>query len=557
MKRFYGVIIAVALGAGFTAMAQSAPVSSCQICHTSADWFEESQIEFVQQAHGAHQDVGLSCHDCHGGNPDPSVADDMAAAMDTGFTPNPYRGAPERAEIPEFCGRCHSSLQFMRRFNPDARVDQVQEYLTSDHGRALQTGDEKVATCLDCHGSHEILKVDNPDSRVYPTNVADTCGGCHSDAGRMAGYLGPHGQPLPVDQVAKWKRSVHANALYNRGDLTAPTCNDCHGDHGATPPGVESVAFVCGQCHGRESELFRSSPKLAAFANHNDFLSDGTSCDSCHESFPPQIAQIRQFTECVTCHENHAVIRPTIALLGSLPPSPCSFCHEPSTETMEPEATMEHYGAELQRLLAEAEKLNLDDEQRFNWLVDQAMQLEPHTLRGPEGETRVMRAEFSRLFEKFRIGKTTYTYEDPVTGEEVEARVRQCTDCHRDPESTGRQTASRLLDSMKQLIGLTARSERILLAARRGGVETREAAASLDAAVDSQIELEVLVHTFSSEGEFEKKFGEGTAYAQEVLESGDSALEELRYRRQGLLIALAIIVVALVALALKIRSISG
>ena len=250
------------------------------------------------------------------------------------------------------------------------------------------------------------------------------------------------------------------------------------------------------------------------------------------------------------------MIRPTIALLGSLPPTPCSICHEPATETLEPLKVLENYGNEKERLLAEAAAAGLNEEQTFNWLVDQATQLEPHTIAGPEGASRQMRPEFARLFEKFRIGKTTYTYDDPVTGNEVEARVRQCTDCHRDADSEGRMVAGAQLDAMTQLIGMTARAERILLAAHRGGVETRDAGAALDAAVDSQIELEVLVHTFSSGGEFETKFEEGSAHAMEALIAGEDSLDELDYRRRGLFVAILIIALVLVALGLKIRSIS-
>ena len=32
------------------------------------------------------------------------------------------------------CARCHSDLNYMRRFNPQMRVDQFSEYQTSVHG---------------------------------------------------------------------------------------------------------------------------------------------------------------------------------------------------------------------------------------------------------------------------------------------------------------------------------------------------------------------------------------------------------------------------------------
>ena len=142
----------------------------------------------------------------------------------------------------------------MKKFNPALRVDQEKEYATSVHGQLLKTGNTKVATCISCHGVHGIRAVNDALSSVYPLNVAETCAKCHGDAAHMAEFK------IPTDQYANYKRSVHAKALYERQDLAAPTCNDCHGNHGAAPPGIASVANVCGQCHARQGELFQASP---------------------------------------------------------------------------------------------------------------------------------------------------------------------------------------------------------------------------------------------------------------------------------------------------------
>ncbi|HEV7428926.1 MAG TPA: hypothetical protein VGQ46_21440 [Thermoanaerobaculia bacterium] len=75
----------------------------------------------------------------------------------------------------------------------------------------------------------------------------------------------------------------------------------------------------------------------------------------------------------------------------------------------------------------------------------------------------------------------------------------------------------------------------------------------LDAAVDNQIELEALVHTFNPAGEFADKKKEALQHAHAALDAGQHSLDELAYRRRGLLIALGVIIAALAALALKIR----
>ena len=263
--------------------------SSCINCHsTLPDHRLSDPVSSFD--HDIHKAKGLSCNDCHGGNP---ARDDMAGAKDKMYG---YFGKPTAEQIPAFCGKCHSDANLMKKFNPSLRVDQVQEYFTSVHGHRLQGGDQKVATCVSCHGVHGIRAPDDPQSSVYPLNVADTCGKCHGDADRMTPYGIPH------DQFAKYKSSVHANALYEKHDLSAPTCNDCHGNHGAVPPGISSVANVCGQCHTRQAELFQKGPHKESF----DKMERG---------------------ECIRCHSNHDILPPTDQMAGVTAGSVCISCH--------------------------------------------------------------------------------------------------------------------------------------------------------------------------------------------------------------------------------------
>lgn len=550
--------------------------TSCLLCHGDAELFEAEELAIVEDfREGVHASVGLSCHDCHGGNPDPELREDFVGAKDEDHEANPYRGAPDRAALPEFCGTCHSDIEYMRRFKPSPRVDQVREYWTSQHGRGLQAGDPNVAICTDCHGVHGIRRPSNPESRVYPKRVAVTCQGCHADADLMSGYELESGLPLPVDQYAKWNRSVHATALLDREDLSAPTCNDCHGNHGAVPPGVDSINFVCGQCHGREAELFRESPKESGFAVHNDYLTDAgdEGCAACHADPEPQaeLTDLHSLDECAACHGNHGVVRPTLAMLSPLPNTPCAFCHE-GVESLpgqdaeaEPEEIRQNYERLRDELLERAASEGLTGTERFDWLVQRIPRLPPHTLpadQEPSGEPR-LRPEFQRLFEKFRIGKTHYEYEDPVTGETVREPVRRCASCHAGPDflgedAVGLQVSAEMLAGMSELTLHTAQAERTLLRARRGGVETRDVLAEIDQAVNAQIELEVLLHTFSTDpdGAFVAKQSEGMDSATAALQGAREALEELAFRRRGLAVALVIIVLLLVGLALKIRQLS-
>lgn len=545
----------------FAASAFAAPPkSSCETCHNSDMFDAAAKAKLKHWSDDVHAQVGLTCSDCHGGNPDPKLAEDMTGAMDAGYKPNPFVGAPKRGQIPDFCGKCHSSAGYMKRFNPAARVDMVSEYRTSVHGQQLAKGDPNVATCIDCHGVHGIMRKGNPSASVYPTHVAETCGHCHSDPKRMASYRDASGRPLPIDQYARWKRSVHAAAMFEKGDLTAPTCNTCHGNHGATPPGVESVSLICGQCHGREAELFRKTAKHDGFERHNDYLANGATCKDCHEGIDPNVvATTRHFSECVTCHENHGVMRPTVALFAPLPSVPCAFCHEGSgpLAVAEPAAARAHYQRLRDQLLGAAKKMHLEGDARFDWMVDQALHLPTHVVEGEPASSGKLRPEFARLFAKFRIGKTHYTYVDPATGKDVSVAVRRCSNCHVDPAGDGAKTAQQFVDEVGQATSLAARAERTLLSAQRGGVEVRNARTELDAAVDSQIELQALVHTFSTTGAFADKQKEAVAHATAALEAGQKSLAELNYRRRGLVAALGIILLVLIGLAVKIRQMKG
>ena len=146
-----------------------------------------------------------------------------------------------------------------KRSIPGLRTDQLDQYHTSVHGKRFAAGDTKVAVCIDCHSVHDIRPPSDPRSTVNPVNVAKTCSRCHSDADYMKSY------GIPTDQFAKYNTSVHHDALAVRGDLSAPTCTTCHGNHGAVPPGVDKVQNVCANCHVFQAQMYVKSTHNKAF----------------------------------------------------------------------------------------------------------------------------------------------------------------------------------------------------------------------------------------------------------------------------------------------------
>jgi predicted CXXCH cytochrome family protein len=331
----------------------------CISCHTDVVGDKPSELF----KHDIHFKKGLSCADCHGGN---SKKEEMEDAM------NPkegYKGVPKGDEISQTCARCHAdstrmqkygstlptnqwaNLQasvhgmlslsgkehiaqcttchnahgivpvkdkaspvyplniintcskchanatYMRNYNPSLPIDQVEKYRTSVHGILNEKGDPKSAVCSSCHGSHDIRNPKDAKSSVYAVNLPGTCSKCHSDAQYMKQYK------IPTDQYEKYAKSVHGVALLQKHDVGAPSCNSCHGNHGATPPGVESISKVCGTCHALNADLFSSSPHKKAFDE-------------------------RKLPECETCHSNHDIVSPTDQFIGVTANAVCSRCHQ-------------------------------------------------------------------------------------------------------------------------------------------------------------------------------------------------------------------------------------
>ena len=265
---------------------QTLPSSDdCRGCHLGLEDDELSAPAGLYET-DIHAEAGLGCLACHGSGGSDQL--DPAAG---------FLSAPSRREIPEMCGRCHSDAAYMRQFDPGMRVDQVTEYWTSRHGERLRDLDDPaVATCIDCHPAHEIRPPDDPESTVHAANIIDTCGRCHADPARMAA------RDVGTSQVADYSGSVHGRLLLEEGDLSAPVCNDCHGNHGAAPPGLASVRNVCGQCHSVMADYFDQSAHGQIFEE-----ADLPGCALCHEHHAIQPVSDETLVErsedvCLTCH---------------------------------------------------------------------------------------------------------------------------------------------------------------------------------------------------------------------------------------------------------------
>jgi predicted CXXCH cytochrome family protein len=265
--------------------------NTCLDCHSMLDGPQGAPAKlFKDDIHG-HR--GFGCADCHGGDP---TNDDMAQAMSKA---RGFKGKIARTAVPQLCGRCHSDANLIHKFKPQQRVDQYAQYQTSVHGQRSAKGDTAVANCVDCHSVHNIRETRDALSPVHPLRLPETCARCHADKGHMASYK------IPTNQFEEYRKSVHWVALAKRGDLSAPSCATCHGNHGAAPPAVNSVAAVCGTCHVMMEELYSASPHKPVFASMG-------------------------LGGCVVCHTQHGIQKPSTKMLEGKE-GVCATCHDSGT----------------------------------------------------------------------------------------------------------------------------------------------------------------------------------------------------------------------------------
>ncbi len=259
--------------------------NTCIACHKENEILPE---DFSMN--DIHIRKGITCADCHGGNIE---SDDPDVAMSR---KNGFRGVPSKRQIPYLCGKCHSNIKFMRKYNPMIKTDQVKKYFTSKHGELLKKGDENVAVCTSCHTAHSILPPNEGNSTVYAINIPRTCNKCHGNAELMDKYN------LSSNQFEEYKKSVHGIALLKKNDVSAPACNDCHGNHGALPPKTPSIVYVCGNCHNNNYSYFIKTRMAQAFKKLH-------------------------FHGCVECHGNHLIKKPIDDNVGNGPRAFCIRCH--------------------------------------------------------------------------------------------------------------------------------------------------------------------------------------------------------------------------------------
>ena len=166
-----------------------------------------------------------------------------------------------------------------------------------------------VAACLQCHGDPQpgVARTEGaPAPRVdagegaNSAHAALSCAECHAGMGGV-----PHAdRPGPVDcgpchaeVAAQYGRSIHGQRR-DAGDLEAPGCTACHGEHNITAPedptssvAPRNIPATCAGCHEEERLALKYGLPRRRFATYLDSYhgivnrfgeAGAANCASCH-----------------------------------------------------------------------------------------------------------------------------------------------------------------------------------------------------------------------------------------------------------------------------------
>ncbi len=206
---------------------------SCFDCHRV---MEGTSLKFTNDIHFAKE---ISCANCHGGDPNESDQN-ISMSASRGF-----KVRVTRQGVPAYCGRCHSDTNFMAKYAPQLRVDQLARYTNSVHGKLLAAGRRRAAECVDCHSIHDIRPPNDPLSTASPQRISQTCAKCHASTAEA------------------YVNTRHARLFTNQ---RRPGCAVCHPSHDAQPATTAMLTganSICARCHRPGTPPLRLAEDMA------------------------------------------------------------------------------------------------------------------------------------------------------------------------------------------------------------------------------------------------------------------------------------------------------
>jgi hypothetical protein len=406
------------------------------------------------------------------------------------------------------CYDCHSAVN-------DEQAAIAETWSGSAHERA-------GVACADCHGgdpaSDQITKAMDPAIGFVGTpgreESVGLCGSCHANVEQM----GASG--LATDQYAKYWSSVHGQRLAKSGDNRVAVCIDCHGSHDvrsvsdpASRVFTTNVPQLCAGCHA-------DAKRMEPYGIPTDQFD--TYATSVHGRALLEDKDVRAPT-CASCHGSHDAKPPTSTTVVEV----CGKCHT---------ATQELYQESRHSELASAAPKcwtchgTHDVSQPSSKLFFHPETPEYTCSTCHDLESRRLRLELSRFAAE----------ED-----------RRCDSCHH-PDSQIYAQIEGIASAVTGAETAYAEAETTIAEAARLGMITVDAELGLAGARTSLIQAQAAVHT-TKLTTVAQLSADARKQAEEAQAMATAKVDESIFRRQAMVVVLAIIAACVLFLVLLKR----
>lgn len=264
----------------------------CTVCHTDEQMRKRLPIHSSLAAKG-------TCVECHGYH-----TVQKTAVQKTGVPENQY------------CMTCHS-----RQLTMKLKSGEMLSVLVNES--VLRNSVHSKLKCTDCHvgfsmTQHPMKTYDN--KRAYSLEKSEHCAKCHEDASK------------------EYEMSVHRDML-KRGNMHAPGCTDCHGDHSvlSTKEHKDIGITSCNKCHADMNSSYEASMHGKAWRKG---VQNAPTCAACHGAHNVESTLTTNIKAgCLACHQtavkshntwlkNPPITLPSFVTLHFEAAS-CATCHSP------------------------------------------------------------------------------------------------------------------------------------------------------------------------------------------------------------------------------------
>jgi hypothetical protein len=185
------LILIAALFLGLTAVNVYAK-DYCVSCHKDPKFRVQNKVLFDYYNYweeSVHDNSGIICIDCHGG--DETKSDKDASHKTKDFSSLTAKDKKSHKKIPVVCGKCHKAV--------------FKNFKASKHYTGL-IKDKNSPNCVTCHGSM--------NTEVYEANnIARGCESCHNEETKQTPEVGKQAEDLltKINFIRAYKKWVTIN----------------------------------------------------------------------------------------------------------------------------------------------------------------------------------------------------------------------------------------------------------------------------------------------------------------------------------------------------------